>query len=304
MRVGIVILADQRWSAGGWRWRRAEEYGFDHAWTYDHIGWRDLVDGPWFDAVPTLTAAATSTSRIGLGTLVASPNFRHPVHFAREVTALDDISDGRLTLGLGAGGMGFDAKVLGAPELSPRSRVDRFTEFVELLDRLLRAGDTSQPSLGAGVDWSGAHYLAVDARATPGCRQRPRVPFLVAANGPRAMRLAARHGQGWVTTGAGGDDLHAWWTGVAGLARRFDDTLAAAGRDRSQVDRFLSLDAAPVYSLSSVDAFTDAVGRAGELGFTDVVAHWPRPSSWYAGDEAVLEAVASDVLPKLDRPQP
>src|SRR3954470_2577398 len=113
MRIGIVILPDQRWSVAGRRWQRAEEYGFDHAWTYDHLGWRDLVDGPWFDAVPTLTAAATVTSRIRLGTHVASANFRHPAVFAREVTALDDISGGRFVLGVGAGGQGFDAAVLG-----------------------------------------------------------------------------------------------------------------------------------------------------------------------------------------------
>src|SRR5687767_6871355 len=109
MRVGVVILPDQRWAETERRWRLAEQWGFDHAWTYDHLGWRDLADGPWFDAVPTLTAAAMVTSRIHLGTLVASPNFRHPVHFGREVTALDDISGGRLLLGVGAGGVaGFD----------------------------------------------------------------------------------------------------------------------------------------------------------------------------------------------------
>ena len=64
MRAGVVILQDQRWATAQRRWRRAEEYGFDHAWTYDHIGWRDLVDGPWFDGLMTLTAAATVTSRI------------------------------------------------------------------------------------------------------------------------------------------------------------------------------------------------------------------------------------------------
>ena len=59
MRAGVIILQDQRWATARERWQRAEEYGFDHAWTYDHLGWRDLVDGPWFDAVATLTAAAT-----------------------------------------------------------------------------------------------------------------------------------------------------------------------------------------------------------------------------------------------------
>lgn len=292
VRVGIVILPDQRWAQAKRRWHRAEEYGFDHAWTYDHLGWRDLVDGPWFDAVPTLTAAATVTSRIRLGTLVASPNFRHPVHFAREVTALDDICDGRLLLGVGAGGLGFDAAVLGAPELSPRARVDRFGEFLDLLDRLLRTDR---------VTWRGDHYAAVDARSTPGCVQPPRVPFVVAANGPRSMRLAARFGQGWVTTGVRTDDLDAWWRAVAESARRFEDALAAGGRDPASVDRYLSLDAAPVFSLASASVFADAVGRAGELGFTDVVSHWPRPSGWYAGDEAVLDAVATDVLPALRR---
>src|SRR5436190_390282 len=124
VRVGIVILPEQRWAEARARWTRAEQYGFAHAWTYDHLGWRDLADGPWFDAVATLTAAATATSSIRLGTLVASPNFRHPVQLAREVTALDDVSDGRLTLGLGAGAAApsFDALVLGRPPLSPGQR--------------------------------------------------------------------------------------------------------------------------------------------------------------------------------------
>lgn len=290
MRVGIVILPDRRWAEAGRRWRLAEEFGFDHAWTYDHLGWRDLVDGPWFDAVTTLTAAATLTSRIRLGTLVASPNFRHPVHFARELTGLDDISGGRVLVGLGAGGLGFDAPALGGAELTPRERADRYAEFVELLDALLRE---------QRVSWRGRWYGAVDARTTPGCVQRPRIPFVVAANGPRGLRLAIRYGQGWVTTGTGGDDLDAWWRGVAELGRRHDDELAAAGREPADLPRYLQLDAAPVFSLSSVGAFADAVGRAGELGFTDVITHWPRESGWYAGDESVLEAVATGILPGL-----
>jgi alkanesulfonate monooxygenase SsuD/methylene tetrahydromethanopterin reductase-like flavin-dependent oxidoreductase (luciferase family) len=292
MRVGIIILPDQRWAEAERRWRQADEWGFDHAWTYDHLGWRDLVDGPWFDAVPTLTAAALVTSRIRLGTLVASPNFRHPVHFARQVTALDDMSGGRVLLGLGAGGAGFDATVLGGEALPPRRRVDRFGEFAELLDLMLRRD---------GVTWRGDYYAAVDARSNPGCVQVPRVPFVVAANGPRSMRLVARFGQGWVTSGAGGDDLDAWWRAVAELSGRLDGVLAAAGRDPATLDRHLSLDAAPVYSLSSAAFFADAAGRAAELGFTDVIAHWPRRSSWYAGDEAVLDTIATEVLPRLHR---
>jgi alkanesulfonate monooxygenase SsuD/methylene tetrahydromethanopterin reductase-like flavin-dependent oxidoreductase (luciferase family) len=291
VRVGIIILPDQRWRDAARRWRQVEEYGFHHAWTYDHLGWRSLVDGPWFDAVPTLTAAALVTSRIGLGTFVASPNFRHPVSFARQLTALDDISGGRFTLGLGAGATGrsFDNTVLGGPELTTRQRVDRFAEFAELLDLLLRSDH---------VTWTGSYYRAVDARNLPGCVQQPRIPFLMAGNGPRSIALAARFGDAWVTTGRPGDDLAGWWRGVGDGLCRLDEALVAAGRDPAAVPRYLSLDAAGVYSLSSVGYFADAAGRAGELGFTDVVTHWPRSDGPYAGQESVLAAVAAQLVPR------
>ncbi|WP_158888540.1 LLM class flavin-dependent oxidoreductase [Amycolatopsis anabasis] len=292
MRVGIVILPEDRWWAAEPKWRAAEEYGFDHAWTYDHLGWRSLVDGPWFSALPTLTAAAMVTSRIRLGTFVASPVFRHPVPFMRELITLDDISDGRFVLGVGAGvgHPSFDATVLGEPELTAKQRADRFIEFVEALDGLLTTDK---------FDYTGEFYRSQGARNLPGPVQRPRLPFLVAANGPRTMGLAARYGGGWVTTGRKVDSLDEWWTAVAEQAARFDEKLAAAGRERTSVQRVLSLDAAPVYSLSSVEAFTDAAGRAAELGFTDIVTHWPRSGGPYEGREAVLERVADDVLPKL-----
>src|SRR3954464_11165712 len=121
--VGITILPEERWATGQAKWRRVEEWGFDHAWTYDHLAWRTLADGPWFATVPLLAAAAAVTQSIRLGTFVASPNFRHPVPFAKDVMGLDDVSDGRFLLGLGAGGEGFDATVTGpAPSRAERTR--------------------------------------------------------------------------------------------------------------------------------------------------------------------------------------
>src|SRR6266540_4302904 len=131
LRVGVLILPERPWRESCVRWQRAEELGFDHAWTYDHLAWRGHRDRPWFSAIPTLTAAALATDRIRLGTLVASPNFRHPV-------TLDDISGGRVTLGIGAGSTGWDATMLGAEPWSPSERRERFREFVELTDILLR----------------------------------------------------------------------------------------------------------------------------------------------------------------------
>lgn len=298
--VGLVILPQERWATGRRRWELAQEWGFDHAWTYDHLSWRSLVDEPWFATVPLLAAAAAVTSTIGLGTLVASPNFRHPVPFAKDVLGLDDVSGGRFVLGLGSGGEGFDAAVLG-PAVSRGERTRRFEEFVALLDELLTHPVTTRE----GEFWS-AH----EARTIPGTLARPRTPFAIAAAGPRAMALAARFGQGWVTYGPTSFDDDAgpgqaeerWWAALEPVSAAMDAALAAAGRT-GPFRRYLSYDGAASYALTSVEHAVEVVHRAAEAGFTDVVLHWPRASGIYAGDERVLEAFASR-LPQLRALEP
>jgi alkanesulfonate monooxygenase SsuD/methylene tetrahydromethanopterin reductase-like flavin-dependent oxidoreductase (luciferase family) len=285
MRYGLTILPEHRWAEAAPMWRAAEEMGFDHAWTYDHLVWAGLPDAPWFGTTPTLTAAAMVTGRVGLGTLVSSPNYRHPVTFMRDLLALDDISGGRLICGLGTGG-DLDSRILG-DALTVRQRVDRFHEFTELLDRLLREDH---------VEHDGAFYRAADARTLPGPVQQPRIPFVIAANGPRSLRLAAAHGAGWVTTGGRAETLEEWWSSVAELSLRLEDALADTGREAGAIDRYLLLDSSPVYSLDSAELFEEMVGRAEDLGFTDVITHWPRPEGVYAGEVAVLEDVASRLL--------
>ena len=289
MRFGLVILPQYEWPEAARLWRDAERLGFDHAWTYDHLSWRGLAGERWHATIPTLTAAATVTERIRLGTFVASPNYRHPVPFAKDVGTLDQIAGGRVVLGLGSGGTGFDAFVLGQGELTPAERFDRFREFCEALDVLLRF----EQGAGRGISYWGDHFSANAARMVGEPAQRPRMPFLMAANGPRAMRLAARLGSGWVTTGPEVETDAAWWAAVAELGARLDDACAAEGRDPGDLDRVLSLDGAHGYSMASVDAFEDAVGRARELGFTDVVSHRPREQGLYAGSEAVLEQIGA-----------
>ena len=70
MRLGVLVLPEHRWTMASPIWRRADELGFDHAWTYDHIAWGPMRDSPWFSAIPTLTAAALGTTRIRLGTKI------------------------------------------------------------------------------------------------------------------------------------------------------------------------------------------------------------------------------------------
>ncbi|WP_122815948.1 LLM class flavin-dependent oxidoreductase [Nocardioides pantholopis] len=293
MRFGLTLLPDVPWAEASRRWTATEELGFDHAWTYDHLVWGGLPDRPWGGATPVLAAAAAVTSRIRLGTLVAAPNFRHPYQLFRDAQALEDISGGRFVLGLGVGG-NVDAQVLGGDPLTVRERVDRFQEFVGLLDRL-RTEDH--------VSGSGRWFGTEDARTVGGLA---RTPYLIAANGPRSLRFAARAGDAWVTTGpADADSLDAWCAGLAAAAATFGEALVEAGRDPAAVPRAVITDATPHlsgtgrYALASVGFFEEVAGRVGELGFTDLITHWPRTDTAYVGTEAVLETVARDVLPRL-----
>ena len=283
MRFGITILPELPWSEARPRWEAAEAMGFDHAWTYDHLVWGGLPDSPWYATMPTLTAAALVTERIGLGTFVSSPNFRHPVALHRDVQSLDDISGGRFLLGVGTGG-DLDSRILGGPALSVRERVDRFQEFVELVARL-RSEDH--------VDASGRWFSARDARTLPPLRD---VPLIVAANGPRSLRFAARTGDAWVTTGPKADRIDEWWTGLDTARHTLEEALVDADRDPVSFPRYLNLDSSPQYSLTSRTVFEEMVGRAESLGFTDVITHWPRPDGPYAGQVAVLEDVAATVI--------
>jgi alkanesulfonate monooxygenase SsuD/methylene tetrahydromethanopterin reductase-like flavin-dependent oxidoreductase (luciferase family) len=291
VRFGVVILPEQRWAQARSTWQRVEALGFAHAWTYDHLAWRSLRDGPWFTAMPVLTAAATVTSGIRLGTLVASPNFRHPVTFAKEVLALDDVSSGRAVVGVGAGGTGWDSTVLGIDALTPTERAERFREFVEVLDLLLR-----EPA----ASYHGAFYRAVEARTFPGPVQMPRPPLAIAGVGPRAMRLAARLGDYWVTTGPRENDtaLDAR-TGaqvVAGQIERLAHACSDEGRDLGAIGRLVVLGPTLDAGTSSAATFRETAARYADIGVTDLVVHWPRPEPPYAGDVAEFERAVADVV--------
>jgi alkanesulfonate monooxygenase SsuD/methylene tetrahydromethanopterin reductase-like flavin-dependent oxidoreductase (luciferase family) len=293
VRIGINLLPELAWGVDRARWARAEQLGFDHAWTYDHLAWRTLADGPWHATVPTLTAAALVTSRIRLGALVTSPNFRHPVPLAKELMTLDVISEGRLNVAVGAGAEGHDSTMLGQPALTPRQRHERFVEFSGLLAALLASPRT---------DFHGDWYDADDARVIPGPAQQPRPPVLVAANGPRGMQLAVDSakapGDGWVTLGAvGGTPMSdEWWDTVEASVRKMDAVLADRDAPAGFV-RLLYL-SSRLTSAAALDDVRRHVERAGALGFTDVVLPWPRATEPFRGDERLLDDLGA-LLPEL-----
>jgi alkanesulfonate monooxygenase SsuD/methylene tetrahydromethanopterin reductase-like flavin-dependent oxidoreductase (luciferase family) len=284
MRVGVAVLPEHSWPKTRAIFSHIEELGFDHGWTYDHLSWRDLRDGPWHAAVPLLSAVAVTTSRLRLGTLVASPNFRHPVPFAKELMTLDEVSSGRITLGIGAGTSSHDASVLGLMAWSMAERTSRFAEFIELLDTLLTSSATT---------YVGTFYSASDARMVPGCVQQPRLPFAIAATGPRGMSVVAKHAQTWVTYGDPALPATEHFDGLPRLVAMLESACNAIGRDPSTIDRLVLTGSLGPNSFDTVGEFTDAARRYAALGFTDMVVHYPRSSEPYRGDPAMLDEIAA-----------
>ena len=291
MRIGVLLIPTDRWQRSLQRAQELEALGFHHLWTYDHLSWRRYREQPWFGAVPWLAGIAAATHRVRLGTMVSSPNFRHPITLAKEALTLDHVSSGRLTLGVGAGGIGFDATVFGAPVLPPAERVARLADFLEVLDGLLR-----NQVFSSGND----RYPVDDARMIPGCVQQPRVPLAVAAGGPKSLALAARFGDAWITEGDPRDadptpeSLHA---AVAAQSETLDRACEAQGRDPATIDRVLLVSNRAERPLRDAAAFAEFVERYEALGITDLVVHDPRPDDPYWDDEpAVLSAVARNHL--------
>ncbi len=291
MRLGVLLMPTDPWPETVAHARRLEAMGFHHLWVYDHLTWQRYQDRDWYGIYTWLAALAASTERVGLGTMVANPNIRHPYHLAKDAMTIDQISAGRMILGLGAGGTGFDANVFGQSALSPGQRIDRLAEYVEVVDGLLR---------GTLTDHTGDWYRISGARMAPGCVQRPRVPLALAAGGPRALALAARYAEGWITFGDNsGRDLSPEGTerAVRAQSASLDEACAAVGRDPGELARYYLVGNTAERPLSSVDAFEDFCGRYGALGFTDIVFHHPRPDDqvWTEPVE-IVERIAERML--------
>jgi probable F420-dependent oxidoreductase len=166
--------------------RAAEEVGFESIWVGDHYLYRDARGerGPW-EAWALLAGLAAVTERVKLGPLVACLGFHTPAALAKTAATVDEISGGRLVLGVGAGWNEAEFRAFGLPF---DHRVSRFEEAFEIVRRLLG---------GERVTFSGRYHSVEDAVLLPAPRRR--VPLMVGANGPRMLAIALPHVQAWNT---------------------------------------------------------------------------------------------------------
>jgi F420-dependent oxidoreductase-like protein len=201
----------------------AEEVGLARIYLPDHFmpyHGSVAVAGPVLESWTTLSALAVATTRVGLGTLVLGNSYRHPAVVANMAATLDQISGGRLLLGLGAGWQPNEHHAYGIELLSPTDRISRFEEAVEVIASLLRT---------ESVTFTGSHYTLDAARCEPAPVQRP-LPLLVAAPGERrSIPLAARFADAW----------HAWTTPeqFRHKSGMLDTACAAVGRDPGEIRR-------------------------------------------------------------------
>jgi len=205
--------------------------------------------GTW-ECWSLLAALAAATTRVDLGSLVTCTTFRNPTLLAKMAATVDEVSGGRLTLGLGAGSVPEEFAAFGYPA---DRRVDRFEEALTIICSLLRDGR---------VDFAGEYYQARECELRPRGPRLAGPPILIGSRSPRMDRLAALHADGWTP---------AWPNRAQALAPRIADIDAACrkvGRDPASLDRSVGVMVdLPACGPSRIDRASDQplAGSAAEI---------------------------------------
>lgn len=202
--------------------RTATDVGFDIAWFADHLAMRtgddETVRGTW-DCWTMMAGLAAATERIHLGTLVACTGYRAPGIIAKMADGIEEISDGRFILGLGAGWHRYEYDAFGIPF---DHRVGRFEEAIQIIQPLLREGR---------ADVDGRFYSVHEAINRPRGPRPDGPPILIGSSGPRMLRLMARWADAWNTV------WHREASEVVPLMAAVDDACREVGRDPATMVR-------------------------------------------------------------------
>jgi len=166
------------------QWKFCEEAEFDSIWIADHFAhWNKGLE-PFWESWSLLSAIACYTSKIRFGTMVTNMTWRHPAWLARQALTIDHISNGRLEIGLGSGSHGSaDQKMIGVEDWTTKERVERFREYIEIMDLLLRNPVTT---------YTGEYYQIKEAYMAPESVQKPRPPFLIGTRGTKMLKIVAQ----------------------------------------------------------------------------------------------------------------
>ena len=231
LRVGIQLPEVERvvrWPEYLAMARAAEAVGFDTLWLGDHLLYRysdGSTRGPW-EVWTMLSALAASTSRIRLGPLVAATAFHAPPMLAKLAATVDEVSGGRLILGLGAGWNATEFAAFGFPF---DHRISRFEEAFTIVRTLLREG---------AIDFDGRFFQARDCELLPRPSRPGGPPLMVGSVGPRMLEITLPHVQLW----------NAWYKdtnnspeGLEPVLRMLDEACRKVGREPAEVERTVAV---------------------------------------------------------------
>ena len=223
-RFGVVTAGNASRSAWITLAQRIEELG------YASLLLPDVLGTP-LAAMTALTVAATATTTLRVGSYVFVNDYRNPALLAREIATLDQLSDGRVELGLGAGNWPGEYQQLGIPFDKAGTRVSRFAEGVSIIKQFFTAET---------VNFSGEYYTATDLRPLPRAVQQPHPPILIGGSGRRMLTIAAREADiillvppveeklGWIREAAGERFEHLEFGRAAFGIELIDSPVAAA----------------------------------------------------------------------------
>ena len=312
LRFQVLTLPGRPWAEYREQVLQIEELGFDIAAVPDHFC--DWANPPahWMECWALMAALAAETSTIRLATNVAQIPLRHPGVLAHQAATVDQISGGRVELGIGTG-LTIDpgTEMIGLPNWSNAERAGRFGEYIELLGLLLSQEVTTYNGeyielLGLLLSqevttYNGEYYSAQDAVMNPSSLQRPRLPIVAAALGPKMMRHAARHADSW-TTMSFSPDFEVQIDELVDRSQQMNDLCVEIGRDPKTLRRGVNLFDAQARAAGGrlryyddEDVFARLVTSYRDAGYTDIGLYYP-------ADPSQLEAfehIAQQVIPSL-----
>lgn len=278
-------------------WRRIEELGFDWISIWDHFYAADGTDDPnCLEAVASHAALAASTTRVRCGSLVYSAGYRHPAVLANAAVTLDQISGGRVTLGLGGGWSKVEYRAYGIPFGTAASRLRTLDESIQCVRSLLTQDST---------DFSGEFFTLTGARCEPKAVQE-RLPIWVGGGGEKVtLRIVAQHADGWNVPFIAPET----WEHKAAVLEAHCDRL---GRDPATVEKTVNVGMAsseedlkvqfgniselvrPGVLTGGVQEMTDRVGAYRDAGAEYLILAMRAPF-----DSDALERFAAEVIPAV-----
>jgi len=293
LRFQVLTLPGQSWNAYRDQVLHVERLGFDTAAVPDHFcDWAN-PPAPWLECWTLMAALAVETTTIRLATNVSQIPLRNPGVLAHQAVTVDQISNGRVELGIGTG-LRIDpgTEMVGLPNWTNGERASRFGEYIELLGLMLSQDITS---------YDGEFYRAAEAVMNPSSVQRPRLPVVAAALGPKMMRHTARFADGWNTMSFSAD-FDEQLVELAERNTRMDTLCEEIGRDPGSLRRSANLfdgearaAGGRLRCYDDEDLLVRMVNGLRDAGYREIGLYYPADGSQIEA----FERIATDVIPDL-----